>query len=318
MNCDLIQKAGDISFAREISPGTEKNAALFSVCTLMTQVDEYQEMIRSFLSAGFTPEICEFLYVNNTAQNQFDAFTGLNLLMQMAQGKYVILCHQDIRLDFDRREVLEIRIAELNRVVPQWAVFGNVGVDETGGCHAHISHPSPVKLDGHPLAEKFQTGGLPARCESLDENFLVVKRAAGLRLSADLTGFHFYGTDICRVAKAMGYSAWAVDFHLLHKSRGKVDERFILAAQNMESKLKKSRGPEYLQTICARLYFGRCSFRNWFNGYRRLYYVKKNGGKIRIGQFFLGPKFLLPVLWLLHKVSRPFENLVKSSRKRIG
>ena len=50
---------------------------------------------------------------------------------------------------------------------------------------------------------------------------MVIKKSANLALSHDLSGFHLYGTDICLVADLLGYSAYAIDFKLIHKSYGK-------------------------------------------------------------------------------------------------
>jgi len=316
MKRHLILPAQWISYAREISLGEEKDTTYFSICTLMTQPMEYQEMIESFLLAGFRPDTCEFLYINNTAAIQVDAFTGLNRLMQSAQGQYIILCHQDVLLNFDKRDALVSRIDELNRIDPSWAVFGNAGVDRNGTVHACISHPCKINTINDHLTEKFFAGKLPSRCDALDENFLVVKRSTKLRFSADLTGFHFYGTDICQIANALGFSAWVVDFHLLHKSRGRIKKDFYYSARNMEIKLKKRHRSEYLQTIIAKLYLGENSLKSRLSEYRLLHYMKKNGTIISIKEMFSGPVISLPFLWLLHRLIRPLENLQRTINKR--
>lgn len=276
----------------------------FSVCTLVTRLDEYQKMLKSFQVAGFTTDVCEFIYVNNMVVNEFDAFTGLNVLIAAAQGEHIILCHEDILLNFDSREALEKRIAEMNQLDSSWAVLGNTGMDAARQFHTHISQSG----------EEVRSGTLPARCESLDENFLVLKRASGVRLSFDLKGFHFYGTDICHVAKTLGYTTWAIDFHLTHESRGKVNTDFIAGARNIESKFRKLRQTDSITAVCANLYFGRCRFWRRYNDYRRLYYMKKNGGTSNINDLF-GKS--APFYWLFHRLIRPFENLRRNIKKRL-
>jgi hypothetical protein len=317
MNGDLvIEEDGDIKSAREIRLELLTSRLSFSIVTLMTRPDEYQEMIKSFVHAGFDPGTCEFLYINNQAGNQVDAFAGLNLLLQAAQGEYVILCHQDIRLDFDRREDLDVRIAELNQIDPRWAVLGNAGMDDDGCVCANISHPPAQNPAGNLPAERLLAGNLPSRCQSLDENFLVLKRASGLRFSADLTGFHFYGTDLCQMAKTLGYSAWVVNFHLLHKSHGKKDESLVLAARNLEAKLRRLQQNKKIETLFGRLRFGG-GLLSLFNEYRRLYKFKRDGDISEVARVFSGPTFLIPLFWLMHKISRPFENLRHSVKKRL-
>jgi hypothetical protein len=55
---------------------------------------------------------------------------------------------------------------------------------------------------------------------AFDENFLVLRLDTKLAVSADLKGFHLYGTDICIVAHLLGHTAHVVDFHLRHLSKG--------------------------------------------------------------------------------------------------
>src|SRR5262249_7681880 len=70
----------------------------YSICTLVTRPDLYAEMIQSFRSYGFDEPDCEFLYLDNTRGNSFDAYSGNNMFLNVARGQFIILCHQDILL----------------------------------------------------------------------------------------------------------------------------------------------------------------------------------------------------------------------------
>ena len=84
----------------------------FSICTLMTRPDQYAQMLTSYRAAGFS-EDCEFLCIDNSQGNIYDAFSGYNAFLVEAQGEYVILTHQDVELSFDDRAVLEERLQQL-------------------------------------------------------------------------------------------------------------------------------------------------------------------------------------------------------------
>jgi hypothetical protein len=200
-------------------------APAFSVCTLVTDPAQHAAMRASFEAHGFTPDRAEFLHLDNSAGNGWDAYRGLARLLGMARGRHVILCHQDIRLIGDGADVLEGQLAALEARDPDWAVAGNAGVTEEGELTLHISDPH---------GEDQRRGTLPARVASLDENFLVVKGASGLRPSAALEGFHLYGTDLCLQARVAGRTAWAIDFHLRHLSGGRVDAGFLAQQDRFE------------------------------------------------------------------------------------
>jgi hypothetical protein len=53
----------------------------FSICTLVTPHGEYDEMVESFVERGFIPADCEYLYIDNSESNRFDAFQGYNLFL---------------------------------------------------------------------------------------------------------------------------------------------------------------------------------------------------------------------------------------------
>jgi hypothetical protein len=47
-----------------------------------------------------------------------------------------------------------------------------------------------------------------------------MRRARPVLGSQDLSGFHFYGPDLCLQAELLGGSAYAIDFHLRHHGKG--------------------------------------------------------------------------------------------------
>jgi hypothetical protein len=217
----------------------------YSICTIVSRPDEYAEMIQSFKKGGFDGEDCEFLCLDNSSQNIFDAFKGNNLFLTTARGEFVILCHQDVLLLNDGRVQLEAALRKLTEHDPRWAACGNAGGDQNGRLAIRISDP-------HGSNQSF--GTFPAKVQSLDENFIVVRRSANLALSNDLTGFHLYGTDLCIIADILGYSCYVIDFHLRHKSPGKTDEQFFLARAGMIQKYRRALRSRSISTTCTSMF----------------------------------------------------------------
>ncbi len=211
-------------------------------------------MVDSFVAGGFLPEDCEFLYCDNSSGNRFDAFTAYNHFLDSAKGSYLVLCHQDILLLTDGISKLERLIAEINQQDPHWALLGNAG---------GVALDQVAMVITHADGTVHRTDDLPTRVESLDENFLVVKRSANLALPRDLKGFHFYGTELCQIAIRLGYSAWVVDFHLLHKSTGNFDPRFLESYEAIAGKYRRTHRDGYIQTTCAIIPTGNSKWRRW-------------------------------------------------------
>jgi hypothetical protein len=193
------------------------NAIAYSIGTLVTNWDQHRSMRASFEAKGFTVADCEYLTIDNTGPDYTDAFGGLNAMLNDARGVYAVLCHQDVRLVDDGREVLDRRLAELSALDPRWAVTGNAGATASGDLVIRISDK---------VGKGQRLGTFPSRVVSLDENFIVVKRDTRVGFSRDLLGFHFYGADVCLVADIVGYSSYVIDFHLLHLGRGAKGEAF--------------------------------------------------------------------------------------------
>ncbi|WP_373000125.1 hypothetical protein [Sulfurimonas sp.] len=233
---------------------TFKTEKLFSICTLVTNKDEYQEMIDSFNHSGFNESNSEFLYVDNSINNQFDAFQGIKYFLTFATGKYIIICHQDVIIKYDNIENLLECIAEVSLLDPNWAILGNAGGVSINKLAVRISDPH---------GEDQHIGDLPARVSSLDENFLLIKREANLSISNNIEGFHFYGTDLCVIADILGYTSYVINFHLYHKSAGNADNSFTTVLDKLLSKYQVALRSRRIQTTCTEFYISNSNFISW-------------------------------------------------------
>jgi hypothetical protein len=90
-----------------------------------------------------------------------------------------------------------------------------------------------------------------------------VRRSANLALSHDLTGFHFYGTDLCLIASILGYNAYVVDFHLRHKSGGTGNTDFFARRTQIVQKYARAIRPRWVRTTCTHLYISGSVWRSF-------------------------------------------------------
>lgn len=228
----------------------------YSVCTLVTRKAEYQVMLDTFIQAGFTKDICEFLIIDNSEVNRMDAYQGINSFLQSAKGQYIIICHQDILLTkTSTRFILDQRVNEMSEQDPDWAVLGNAGAS------ARLYNRLAINI-AYPDGFIDQKGKLPQQVCSVDENFIVIKSSANLSISGDIGGYHLYGLDLCHVAKALGYTAYVIDFLLVHKSKGNVDPAFYETLSRLRKKYVGFMKGRYINTTIAKFYLSGSALRN--------------------------------------------------------
>lgn len=279
-------------------------------------------MVDSFVQAGFDPLFCEFLYLDNQNGNRYDGYSGGNLFLQTAQGQYIILCHQDIRLQFDRLEDLERCIRELDAIDPAWAVLGSAGGVKPGIIVSATTHS----------CHKQKTGYFPVKVTSLDENFMLVKREANLCLSHDLSGFHFYGTDLCQITHVLGWTAWVVDFSLYHKSRGHCDDGYFSEKNRLIHKYKSALRGRAIQTTCTTIFLTGSAIGSWLLNagrrwtlFHRAYMMgKRSRDESKCGAVADRERLITAlgrgwyaVFWIFYKLRRPFQRFNYSLTKRI-
>ncbi|MEO8887418.1 MAG: hypothetical protein ABI367_15245 [Mucilaginibacter sp.] len=226
----------------------------FSICTLVTRHQEYQEMLASFLNKGFDETNCEYLYIDNTADCQYDAYKGLNQFLQQAKGKYIIICHQDIIVHDHDREHLVNKINEIEALDKNWSILANAG-----GVNFKWIATNLTQASGNQIKEK----RLPLLTKTIDENFILVKSSANLALSNNLSGFHMYGPDLCLVSDILGFNSYIIDFNITHKSNGNADASFFISKKAFIKKYNHALRGRFMATTITRFYISG----NWFTAW---------------------------------------------------
>lgn len=221
----------------------------FSICTLVTKWDEYDKMKASFETAGFT-DGCEYLFADNAKGNMYDAYSAIRNFLNNAKGKYVIIVHQDVRC-IDSLTYLQDCLLKLTDMDENWVICGNAGAR---GYHQEIMY---INTTGRIEVSE----NLPCKVNSLDENLLIIDAEKRLAISADIGGFHFYGTDLCNVAHFLGYSCYVIPFMVKHLSSGNLKD-MELYRQPFIDKYAKKLEARYLQTTCTKFYLSNSKFKN--------------------------------------------------------
>lgn len=226
--------------SREVSSDLPRPFA-YSFCTMVTDLEEYRTMLAAFAAKGFTATDCEFLYINNSKQNRLDAFASYNRFLLEGRGNYIVLCHQDILpMDQDRTD-LDTLLQALSVRDPNWGLCGNAGALATGARAIRISDPNFDNVsEGAPY---------PVTVISLDENFIIARRDANLALSRNLSGYHWYGSDLCIIADVLGWSCYVIDFHLFHKSGGSMNASFTAGGRALRQKYRTAFRPRWQYVV---------------------------------------------------------------------
>lgn len=193
---------------------------MFTIVTLLRNEVSYRRMLRSYRDYGFTTENTEFIAIDNRVSNLTDGFQGSRLALSQTAGQYLIFCHDDVELLHDGFDDLCQRITALQDLDPGWMVAGMAG-----GIYRQQMTPTGRRKVASRVSDRWGAGRkvgrpFPRRVESLDEMFLLMPRVRAPQASVDLSGFHFFGTDLCLQAELAGGGAYVIDFHLFHHGTG--------------------------------------------------------------------------------------------------
>jgi len=231
----------------------DESDLMFSVCSLVRNQGKYDRLLESFGRFGFTPDNSEFLAADNREGNQFDGFNWHKHMWPRVRGRYVIFCHEDVELVDNGYAELLAAIEALDAADPLWLVAGNAGSPWRPLNHqktAQALHISDI------FGANRRLGQVPARVESLDENFILMRRLKPVLNSYDLSGFHYYGADLCLQAEFLGGRSYAIDFHLLHRGRARADESFGKIRDAFRQKYRRYFPGRIFHCVTGRVAFG--------------------------------------------------------------
>lgn len=163
------------------------------------------------------------------------AGAAYNRAMDESDADYLVLAHQDVYLPKGYLDRLRTRLAELERIDPDWAVAGPIGLDTNRDLQGQVWCSSLHGLIGSAIPA-------PAQTLCLDELLIVVRRASGVRFDEKLPSFHMFGTDVILTAREMGLASYIVDAPVVHHSRPVISlgGSYQQAYRYMQSKWRRS------------------------------------------------------------------------------
>ena len=204
----------------------------FSICSLVQSEERYKTVVNSAISANFSVDNCEFIAIDNREGPKYDGYTWIREVITESTGDYIVFTHDDIEFTNDGFQELFDRLEELERHDPTWMIAG-----VAGGPYKSTSSKKDVVYrisDMHGTGRR--VGNFPHRVETLDECFFVMKRDRFVVPSINLSGFHFFGSDLCLLAEVMGGSAYVIDFLLTHHGDGARDITFRTGKRRLKAK----------------------------------------------------------------------------------
>jgi hypothetical protein len=140
------------------------------------------------------------------------AAEAYNRALDGSAADVVLLVHQDVYLPAGFHDHLLAQLEALAAADPDWAVAGVIGIDPEGVVRGQTWSSGIGALVGEPVDG-------PVEVVTLDEVFLAVRRASGVRFDETMPGFHLYAADAVQAARARGQRSYVLPLPLVHHSK---------------------------------------------------------------------------------------------------
>jgi len=203
----------------------------FSFVTLISgDGTEYNE----FLDSIQTDVEYEVIGIKNY-DNFFDCPTGLNIGAELAVGKYIVFCHQDILLCPQWCEKVINHITAIEETDENWGVLGIAGVawvdatkEEASRNYLAETRDGSINNTDEAIWSKSDAASASEvvfnNVATLDELLMICKNQYTTNTSEayfdpELYGFHFYGADLCLSQRyRLDANSYVINCPVWHKS----------------------------------------------------------------------------------------------------
>ena len=137
---------------------------------------------------------------------------AINAGVRAAIHDLLVIVHEDVYLPDGWHQRLEVRLADLERFDPAWAVLGVAGWDESGKIVGHSRHLN-VSLDS------FRSGPPWIRASGLDDHLVIVRRCDGFSADESSPGHRGHATDLVQSANRASRWSYVLDVPTVHRWR---------------------------------------------------------------------------------------------------
>jgi hypothetical protein len=214
----------------------------FEPITFIAAVNDPEELHHNLLSSPVARSRAhEWLLVENRGNARYRSLSRLYLeAVERAKNDLVFLVHQDVLLPDGWEEKVFESLGELERLDPRWGVLGAVGaLPPIAG--------SPKQLRGHwcDPSGYWRLGPLPHEVQSLDEQWLGLRKRRGIQFDPELPGFHCYGIDLSLTARDKGLKSYAIDAFVWHKHRD--PQGYLVARREDSEKIRRRWSEEFME-----------------------------------------------------------------------
>jgi len=191
---------------------TERKKHKFSIVTLVNNKDVYTDFLNDLMrqNCRFNFEVIALPNFSNEYQSCSEA---LNIGLDISESDYVIMCHQDLRVNPSWLSNIADRIKDLKVSNVNFGVLGIAGSSLINNVDTDALY-----LD-YIFAETVKYYGNYKEIQTLDELCLIVQKDNDIRFDEkNFDHYHVYGADLCLQYLEKGFKNFSINAPCKHIS----------------------------------------------------------------------------------------------------
>jgi GT2 family glycosyltransferase len=201
----------------------KRKVPVYSIITLVNNKEQYFNFMEDLKKQKFNG-LFEVIALPNFNNEFSSAAEALNVGKDLAEGEYVVYCHQDLRVPENWLQKISLNINALSKV--NFGFLGMAGVlfteDEPKKKQdgaIYLSNLNSKKEKQSDVYRKLLGENFEVQC--LDELCIIGKKSDPFRFDeTTFNHYHWYGADICLQAIDSGRKNYAINAECFHISDG--------------------------------------------------------------------------------------------------